>query len=300
MTTRNAETPRVMAGAFPNDRAMGVGSPVMVAHALAYAQHGWSVFPLAGKTPAIPRVHEVGHPCRGECGQHGHGYHDATRDLDQISAWWRRYPSAGIGLPCAPNGLAVVDVDPRNGGRETLYRLERDHGTLPGTLMQITGGDGLHLVYAHPGRDLPGKLGPGVDVKSNGYIVAAPSLHPSGARYAWAGDGRFNHWPAAWPAFLGVRAEPARPTLSLESVRPIASLVGLVAFVLEAREGERNSRLFWAACRGLELVRAGKADGPSVFASLMDAAARIGLPDAEASRTLRSAERAPHRTGASA
>lgn len=273
----------------------------MLEHALTYAQHGWKVFPLAGKTPAIPRAHEAGHPCRGECGQYGHGYHDATRDLAQVRAWWTRYPTAGIGLPCAPNGLAVVDVDPRNGGHATLCRLEAAHGPLPGTLMQITGGDGLHLIYAHPGTDLPGKLGAGIDVKANGYIVAAPSLHPSGARYAWSGDGRFDHPLTPWPDVLGVRPAPARPYLpSRAAVRPISSLVGLVGFVLEAREGERNSRLFWAGCRALELVRAGKVAGAAVHGSLMDAAARIGLSEAEAANTLRSAERAPRRAGAAA
>ncbi|GAQ69688.1 hypothetical protein T45_01419 [Streptomyces turgidiscabies] len=297
---QNAEMPRMMAGAFPNDLEAS-RSTAMVAHALAYAQHGWSVFPLAGKTPAIPRVHEAGHPCRGECGQHGHGYHDATRDQAQILAWWGRYPSAGVGLPCTPNGLAVVDVDPRNGGHITLCRLEAEHGPLPGTLMQITGGDGLHLVYAHPCTDLPGRLGPGIDVKANGYIVAAPSLHPSGARYAWSGDGRFDHPLAPWPDVLGVRpATPRSYPLSKAAVRPISNLVGLVAFVLEAREGERNSRLFWAGCRSLELVRAGKIDAGAVYGCLLDAAARIGLSEAEASRTLLSAERAPRRAEAAA
>lgn len=270
----------------------------MLEHALAYALHGWSVFPLSGKTPAIPRAHEAGHPCRGECGQQGHGYHDATRATAQITAWWSRYPSAGIGLPCAPNGLAVVDVDPRNGGHTTLCALEAAHGPLPSTLMQITGGDGLHLVYAHPGTDLPGKLGPGIDVKSNGYIVAAPSLHPSGVRYRWSGDGRFDHSLTPWPVHLGARAAPPLPAVQLGSARPFDGLVGLVAFVLEAREGERNSRLFWAGCRALELVRMGKVDGAAVYGSLVDAAARIGLTEAEASRTLRSAERAPRRAGA--
>ncbi|WP_320783844.1 bifunctional DNA primase/polymerase [Streptomyces sp. CRN 30] len=273
----------------------------MLEHALAYALHGWSVFPLAGKTPAIPRAHEAGHPCRGECGQHGHGYHDASRDAEQITTWWSRYPSAGIGLPCAPNGLAVIDVDPRNGGHATLCALEAEYGPLLGTLMQITGGDGLHMVYAHPGRDLPGKLGPGIDVKANGYVVAAPSPHPSGARYAWSGDGRFDRPLAPWPEALGRRPTASRPYLPARAaVRPISTLVGLVGFVLEAHEGERNSRLFWAGCRALELVRAKKTDGPAVYASLMDAATRIGLSEAEASRTLRSAERAPRRAGAAA
>lgn len=164
--------------------------------------------------------------------------------------------------------------------------------------MQITGGDGLHMVYAHPGTDLPGKLGPGIDVKANGYIVAAPSLHPSGARYRWSGDGRFTHPLTLWPGFLGTRNAPPRPVQQIETARPFDGLVGLVAFVLEAREGERNSRLFWASCRALKLVRAGKVDGDAMRGALLDAAARIGLSDAEASRTLHSAERAPRRAGA--
>ncbi|WP_158697274.1 bifunctional DNA primase/polymerase [Streptomyces hokutonensis] len=272
----------------------------VLSQALAYAEHGWSVFPLVGKTPAIPRAHESGNPCRGECGRLGHGYHDATRDPEQIRAWWGRYPNAGIGLPCAPNGLAVVDIDPRNGGLETIAGLEDEHGPLPGTLMQMTGGGGLHLVYAHPGIELPGKLGPGIDVKANGYIVAAPSRHPSGAYYAWSGDGRFDHPLTPWPSCLGHRPVPPRLRPSAAAVRPISNLVGLVAFVLDAREGERNSRLFWAACRGLELVQAGKVDGAAVYGSLLEAGVRTGLSEAEASRTLHSAERAPRRTGVTA
>ncbi|MEU9406196.1 bifunctional DNA primase/polymerase [Streptomyces sp. NPDC048281] len=269
----------------------------MVEHALLYAQR-WSIIPLTGKMPAIPRAHDPGHPCKGECGQHGHGYHDATRDPDQIRAWWDRYPTAGIGLPCAPNGLAVIDIDPRNGGQTTLCQLEAEHGPLPGTLMQLTGGDGLHLVYTHPGTELPGKLGPGIDVKSNGYIVAAPSLHPSGTRYRWSGDGRFDHPLTPWPGFLAPRAATSRPHQSTGPAHPFDGLVGLVAFVLDAHEGERNSRLFWAACRALELVRTGKVAGAAVYGALVDAAARIGLSEAEASRTLHSAERAPRRAGA--
>jgi hypothetical protein len=276
----------------------------MVSYALAYAAHGWSVFPVTGtgkrKAPQLPNAHpkEEENPCRGECGREGHGYHDATRDFERIRAWWTRYPKANVGLPCAPNGLAVVDVDPRNGGHTTLCRLEAEHGPLPATLMQITGGDGLHLVYAHPGADLPGKLGPGIDVKANGYVVAAPSLHESGARYRWSGDGRFTHPLAPWPLHLGVRATPPRSVAQVGTVRPFDGLVGLVAFVLEAREGERNSRLYWAGCRALELVRTGKVEGDAVHGTLLDAAARIGLPDAEAARALRNAERAPRRAGA--
>lgn len=297
--TRNTQTPRVMAGASAEVLAASGGTAAMVAHAHAYARHGWKVFPLIGKTPALERAHPPEDPCRGECGRDGHGYHDATTDAARIGTWWTRYPNAGIGLPCAPNGLAVVDVDPRNGGRATLARIEALAGPLPGTLMQVTGGDGLHLIYRHPGVPLPGKLGPGIDVKANGYIVAAPSAHPeTGARYMWSGDGRFDHTPAPWPEVLLPRPT-VRPPATLPA-RPVDSLVGLVGFVLEAQQGERNSRLFWAACRALELVRAGRVDGSAVYGALVDSAVRIGLPEMEAARTVRSAERAPERTAVSA
>ncbi|MEU2625746.1 bifunctional DNA primase/polymerase [Kitasatospora sp. NPDC007106] len=269
---------------------------------LGYADHGWKVFPLSGKTPAIPRLHPKDDPCRGECGSDGHGYHDATTDQDHLRAWWDRYPQANIGLPCLPNGLAVVDIDPRNGGNKTLAHLEGKLGPLPGTLMQITGGDGLHMVYRAPQQRLPGKLGPGIDVKANGYIVVAPSVHPDTAgRYRWSGDGKFTHRPAPWPAVLLPRQQA--PVVPRQPVRPGGerdTLAGLVHFVLEAQEGERNSRLYWAACRALEVTREGRVSAAAVFAALVDAGVHIGLSEAEAARTVRSADRAPARGAVSA
>ena len=32
---------------------------------------------------------------------------------------------------------------------------------------------------------------PGIDFKHNGYILLAPSVHASGGRYQWAGDGLY-------------------------------------------------------------------------------------------------------------
>jgi hypothetical protein len=53
--------------------------------------------------------------------------------------------------------------------------------------------------------------------------------------------------------------------------------------VLNAREGERNNILFWAACRARE-------EGGSDFAQdmLLEAARRAGLPETEARRTINS------------
>lgn len=45
------------------------------------------------------------------------------------------------------------------------------------------------MIFAHPGVEInnsAGKLGPGLDIRGDGgYIVAPPSMHPSGKQYEW-------------------------------------------------------------------------------------------------------------------
>ncbi|MDX2962271.1 bifunctional DNA primase/polymerase [Streptomyces acidiscabies] len=59
---------------------------------------------------------------------------------------------------------------------------------------------------------------------------------------------------------------------------------GLVHFVLSAHEGQRNTRLFWAACRAYE-------NGLALSGELLEAALRTGLTEREARSTLASAAR---------
>lgn len=147
-----------------------------LAYALAYAAIGWHVLPLEpnAKQPLgrlVPR-----------------GMLDATTDAATIRQWWGKVPSAGIGIALAPSGLVAIDVDPRNGGTATFDDLQAAHGSLRSEVMALTGGGGEHHVFVvPPGHqvNLPGTLGPGVDLKANGYIVVEPSLHPSGKAYAW-------------------------------------------------------------------------------------------------------------------
>ncbi|GAA3727559.1 bifunctional DNA primase/polymerase [Streptomyces tremellae] len=131
-----------------------------------------------------------------------HGFHAATTDVDLVRQWWAEQPDANIGAPCALNSWAVLDIDPRHGGDQSLAVLEQRVGILPGAVMQLTGGGGLHIVYRTPSVALPGTLGPGLDVKHNGYVLLAPSLHASGGRYRWSGDGRFRQPVTPWPAAL--------------------------------------------------------------------------------------------------
>lgn len=106
----------------------------------------------------------------------------------EVEGWWHRWPDANVAVATGSvSGLVVIDVDPRNGGEETLFRLQLEHDILPMTLESETGGGGRHLWYGQP--ELPvasGMLGPGVELKGQrGLIVAPPSRHLSGDRYRW-------------------------------------------------------------------------------------------------------------------
>jgi hypothetical protein len=160
--------------------------------ALDYARRGWAVFPLFE-----PRAQgRCSCPKAAACARAGkhprtrRGVLNATVDAAQIGRWWRRWPAANVGLATgAASGLVVLDVDPRNGGDDSLVALEGRHGRLPDGPRALTGGGGVHLFFRRPDdadtlRGVP--LAPGVDVKADAaYVVASPSLHRSGRSYVW-------------------------------------------------------------------------------------------------------------------
>src|SRR5579863_10148090 len=70
-----------------------------------------------------------------------HGCKDATKDPAQIRAWWQRWPSGNVSIATgAASGVAVLDVDPRHGGDDTLEALQAELGKLPETPTVLTGG----------------------------------------------------------------------------------------------------------------------------------------------------------------
>jgi hypothetical protein len=120
-----------------------------------------------------------------------HGVKDATTNPDAIEKWWRQVPTCNIGVATgAVSGIMVLDVDDMDAEAE-LKKLEEDHGALPAIVEAITA-RGRHLFFKWPHRDIrnsAGKVARGVDVRaSGGYIIAPPSLHPSGKRYCWSVD----------------------------------------------------------------------------------------------------------------
>jgi hypothetical protein len=161
--------------------------------ALGYIRLGWWVLPLlpGSKSPLSKLV--------------PNGVHGATNDPTVARRWWTQCPDAGIGLALLKSLLVVVDEDPRNGGEHTIEALEAIHGPMVSDVMALTGGGGVHWVFtASLVGSLPGKLGPGVDLKADGYIVVEPSLHPSGKRYVWeaSSDPLEGVLPAALPGWI--------------------------------------------------------------------------------------------------
>ncbi len=78
-----------------------------------------------------------------------------------------------------------LDVDVRNGGRQTMWRLIAECGPLPVGPKALTGsGDGSsHRVFKRPPGDLVDHLGPGVELRTAGYLIVEPSH--TWAAYNW-------------------------------------------------------------------------------------------------------------------
>lgn len=115
----------------------------------------------------------------------------ATTDQKIITQWWSMWPEANIGIATGrKSGIFVLDVDPRNGGDDSLEKLLQEIGDLPATLSARSGSGGLHFYFELPEGLQLGSFDkavyPGLDIKGErGFVVAPPSLHRSGQRYSW-------------------------------------------------------------------------------------------------------------------
>ena len=141
---------------------------------------------------------------------------------------------AAVGLLTGErSGLAVLDVDPRNGGDLALEDLEESYGPLPDTPMVISGGKGPHHYF---GLDGPlGKFdpGPGLNLQADGaLVVAPPSLHSSGNRYEWEVSSHPDDVPLAplpdWLRAMGeAKASAKVDGVNLPDVLPVVELHSL-------------------------------------------------------------------------
>ncbi|MFJ6690989.1 bifunctional DNA primase/polymerase [Streptomyces sp. NPDC091294] len=274
-----------------------------LAHALSAAERGLAVIPLARtKLPALRSPHRdapAPFTCHGECGHFGHGVHDASTDPARVRALFAAAPWAtGYGIACGlpPHHLIGVDLDTKPDASETdsstaLRELALRHlFTIPPTVVVLTPSGGRHLWLTGP-PDLvvpnsAGRLAPGIDVRGAGGYLVGPGSRTRHGTYTTA-PGTAHLAPAPCPPALLRLLLPATPAVRRAGGGTTGGDGrGLVQFVLAAHRGQRNTRLFWAACRAYE-----SGIGATLLTPLLDAARAVGLPEREARATIASAAR---------
>jgi hypothetical protein len=211
-----------------------------------------------------------------------HGFHDATTDPDQISFLWEHWPGPLIGVRTgALSNASVLDIDPDH--PEARIWWQHHHHRLPRTRTYRTRRNGLHLWMRN--RDgltnSQGKIAKGIDTRGEG-----------GYAIFWfaAGHECLDHSPLQpWPAWLlnDLKRQPSPPPV--QRYRPRqggdSGVDGILQKLATASEGSRNGTMFWCACR---LVDRGMGQR-EIEALLMPIATRIGLPDRETRRSIKSA-----------
>lgn len=143
--------------------------------ALEYAEIGFHLIPLYD-TDGFECACLAGSECRSP-GKHPRlmkGLLNATDDPDTIEEWWKRWPTANIGIVTGEkSGISVIDLDGLAGAKSFKEILSKQ---LPKTRSHKTP-KGFHLIYKYNSSMPTGAAFlPGVDARNNGgYIVAPPS-----------------------------------------------------------------------------------------------------------------------------
>jgi hypothetical protein len=256
----------------------------MLEAALGYARESWPVFPVRrDKTPLTP-----------------HGFKDATTDEGQVRGWWgtkllvgdEHLPNIALAIP---EGLVVLDFDPRNGAP-----MPGALGLGTDTRRCVTPNGGYHVYYKYDGPPLRAQWMPGIDIKQagKGYVLLPPSVDERGRKYEWWRTRTIQELPDHIAAQL-LKKEPALMMNNVTASRPMfpwerATPYGEVALnnqlwkMSHAVEGERNRTLNAVGFVLGQLVGGGELK-ESVLHDLLRAAEGVGLPRDEVMHTLRGA-----------
>jgi hypothetical protein len=252
--------------------------------ALEYAGRGLLVFPCgADKAP-----------------RSAHGFHDASSDEGQVRDWWAVAPDSLVGI-AVPEGVIVVDMDPRNGGGATAAALARQHApdAFPATRKAKTGSGGTHRWYtADPELRLRGRLGVGIDVKraGTGYVIVPPSVSESGP-YTWVDEREPVPAPEWMVEALLAPERVERAGRESQAMFPFAAGTAYGERALELElgqlresvEGERNDALNRSTFAMAQLVAGGELREADAREQLVEAGLELGLEEREVEMTVESA-----------
>lgn len=181
--------------------------------ALTYLRRGWHPLPLC-------YTHEGRCVCGkdhddSQAGKAPLTYWKARKRVTeaQVMRWWTRHPDANVAVLLHLSGLLVVDIDSDEAVEEIREK------RWPRSLTVKTR-KGYHVYFTRPldcpkGRRTQRGESQAIDVLSTGYVVAPPSVSPSGHVYQWLTDPASEPLTAPdWPVEIleqGYKAESHRP-----------------------------------------------------------------------------------------
>ena len=222
--------------------------------ALAYAEAGWYLVPVANGTKHPGSVLGGGWETK------------STRDPGMIGRWWRANPDFGIALHAGKSGVTILDID----------HPERLHPAVVRALTELappfqssrrgqpTKG---HAIFLTPeGRDLGNAIGSlkggwGEIRGRNGVIIAAPSTHAEAIHgdgdgyYEWQVTGDVPALPAYVADLLPDARDAAAPatTAAVEAFLDAHTVPGS-----DTRHSERSARMIGAHVTGFETAAAAR------------------------------------------
>jgi predicted RNA-binding Zn-ribbon protein involved in translation (DUF1610 family) len=202
-------------------------------YALRYAAAGLRVHPLYEVDPVTQVCAcQAGAACpekqRGKHPRLGGWQTKASTDPDTVRAWWTSWPRAGVGLATgSASRVWVLDLDGPEAGAWYEAQLAK-HG--PSPTLGVETARGFHMYWrwteGEVVRNAQGLQAAGiksVDVRGDGgYVCAPPTVHRSGAVYAWRTDAGFTREMAQAPAWLLelVKEKPKPPPKRAIRVEP--------------------------------------------------------------------------------
>ena len=252
--------------------------------AVRLAERGWWVFPI----PPNRKEAWTGWPEASEV--------DPALVYDQ----WPD-DDANIGVHCGPSNLLVLDIDVVGTYEDAVDELAIS--AIPDTFTVQTASGKWHMYFSVP-RENPytnrGKLKRAdgtktrVDVRANNGYVLGPGSRIDGGEYTIIYDDpvaaldtspRLVKWvtPPVRKVRPVVKSIWGRYTRSNEHVKQ-----GILQTVLDAPDGELNSRLFWASCRAGEMIALGEWELDDAERQLTEAATTANLESYRIGPTLQS------------
>ena len=151
----------------------------------------------------MPNVAYPSFPCRANSKAPAclHGHKDASKDPNQIRAWWAEDPNYNIGLCPEDAGWCVIDIDPGAEPQE-----------FPDTFEVRTPRGGAHLYYKGSLPPTAGKLAEHIDTRGrNSYVLVPPSI-VNGKSYEVLHDREIETIPPEIAARLTDANKPAPAT----------------------------------------------------------------------------------------